>query len=130
MTDLAGLRALVVEDEAAVALLIEDMLSELGCEVIASVARLAKACVVARTSVFDFAVLDLNLAGEPAFPVADILRERQIPFVFSTGYGTKGLPADYAGYPALAKPFVIAELRRQIVRALDVSARFGQSRAD
>ena len=70
--------------------------------------------------VFDFAVLDVNLAGEPAFPVADILRERRIPFVFSTGYGTKGLPADYAGHPALAKPFVIAELHRQIVRALEL----------
>ena len=100
MSPLAGTRVLVVEDEGAIALLIEEMLEEFGCEVVASVARLAAACEIAGSVQVDLAILDVNLAGERVFPVADILRERQIPFLFSTGYGAIGLPAEYAARPA------------------------------
>lgn len=118
MTDLSGLKALVVEDEGGVALLIEDMLLDLGCEIAGSVARVAKACEVARTATFDFAVLDVNLDGEPAFPIASILRERRIPFLFSTGYGESGLPPEFNAHPVLSKPFGMADLRRVIAAAL------------
>jgi CheY-like chemotaxis protein len=119
MPDFAGLRALVVEDEGAVALLIEDMLLDLGCEVAASAANLDKACALARTSNVDFAVLDLNLDGSSAMPVARILRERRIPFVFSTGYGAQGVSQDFDSYPLLAKPFVMADLEEKISSALE-----------
>jgi CheY-like chemotaxis protein len=118
MVDLAGRRALVIEDEGAVALLIEDMLADLGCEIVASAAALGKACELARTAEIDFAILDLNLDGASAVPVARILRERHIPFVFSTGYGTSGVSEDFACYPLLAKPFVIADLQDKIAAAL------------
>lgn len=117
-TRLSGLKALVVEDEASVAFLIEDMLQELGCEIVASVATLAKACRMAATGTFDFALLDVNLNGERAFPAAEILRSRNIPFVFSTGYGPVGLPAEFANRPVVTKPFSAEQLREQISIAL------------
>ncbi|SCX95281.1 MULTISPECIES: response regulator [unclassified Pseudomonas] len=118
MSPLAGTRVLVVEDEGAIALLIEEMLEEFGCEVVASVARLAAACEIARSVQVDLAILDVNLAGEYVFPVADILRERQIPFLFSTGYGASGLPAEYAARSVLHKPFSESELQRKIAVTL------------
>ena len=111
-------RIFLVEDEGAVALLLEDMLSELGYEISASAARLAKACDIAQVGEFDFAILDVNLAGEPAFRVAAILQERHIPFVFSTGYGGGAIPAQFSEYPVLSKPFSLEQLRQEIFNAL------------
>lgn len=119
MVDLTGLKALVVEDEGAVALLIEDMLLDLGCTIAASAAELARASELARSAQIDFAILDLNLAGASALSVAHILRERGIPFVFSTGYGTGGVSADFAAHPVVSKPFVIADLQEKIAAALE-----------
>ena len=95
MADLDGLRVLVVEDEGGVALLIEQMLEDLGCVVAASVATLANAIKAARGDTFDFALLDVNLDGELVFPVAEILKVRQRPFIFSTGYGRMGVPEEF-----------------------------------
>jgi DNA-binding response OmpR family regulator len=122
MNDLAGRRALLVEDEGGVALLIEDMLFDLGCELAGSAARFNRACEMARSAAADFAVLDVNLDGEPAFPVARILRDRKIPFVFSTGYGAAGMPLEFNGIPVLTKPFVLEELRQAIRAALRIAA--------
>ncbi|MCG6574758.1 response regulator [Pseudomonas sp. AF32] len=118
MTPFAGIRVLVVEDEGAIALLIEEMLEDLGCEVVASVARLTAAQDRASTAHIDLAVLDVNLAGERVFPVAQILRDRGIAFLFSTGYGASGVPAEFAGYPVLHKPFSESELQHKIGLAL------------
>jgi CheY-like chemotaxis protein len=120
MAELAQLKALVVEDEGAIALLIEDMLIDLGCVVVASAADLDRACELARTATIDFAVLDLNLNGSSAAGVAYILRERRIPFIFSTGYGVGGISAEFKSSPALAKPFVIEDLRAKILLALEL----------
>src|SRR5688500_2336147 len=122
MADLAGLRVLLVEDEGAIALLIEDMLLDLGCEIAASAAQLDKACALARSSEIDFAVLDLNLDGHSALPVAHILRERRIPFLFSTGYGRSGIAEDFKSQPVLAKPFAVADLRAKMLLTLRVAA--------
>jgi CheY-like chemotaxis protein len=114
MADLAGLRVLVVEDEGGVALLIEQMLEDLGCEVAASVATLANAMKAARRDAFDFALLDVNLDGELVFPVAEILRVRQRPFIFSTGYGRMGVPEAFKDCEVLNKPFTIDELKKML----------------
>jgi CheY-like chemotaxis protein len=114
MTELAGLKALVVEDEAAVALLLEDMLLDLGCEIVASAANLAAACRCAAEAACDFALLDVNLGGQQVFAAAEILERRGIPFVFSTGYGVAGLPDAFRNRPTLTKPFMIEDLERQI----------------
>jgi len=118
MDDLRGLSALVVEDEGPIALLIEDMLADLGCEVVAAAASLEKACSLAESVDVDFALLDLNLNGASALPVADILRRREIPFVFSTGYGAAGIPDEYKLHPMLAKPFLTQDLKQKIASAI------------
>jgi CheY-like chemotaxis protein len=118
MIDPSGLRVLVVEDEGTVALMIEDMLQDLGCEIAASIARFADACRVAGTLEVDLALLDVNLAGQQVFPVAEILQARQIPIVFSTGYGSSGLPSEFSEFPVLGKPFSMEQLRQAIALAV------------
>lgn len=119
MAELAGLRVLLVEDEGGVALLLEDMLEELGFEVAASVARISQAFEVVRSQSFDFAVLDVNVGGETSFDLARSLRERGTPFVFSTGYGAAGLPADLATCLVVSKPFTLDSLHLKIRECLD-----------
>ena len=104
------LRILVVEDEMLVAMSIEDMLLDLGHEVAGLASRLGPALALARESRFDAAMLDVNLAGEPSFPVADLLIGRGIPFLFATGYGRSGIEERYRDFPLLQKPFRAAEL--------------------
>lgn len=118
MSSFPGVRVLLVEDEGTIAMLVEQMLEELECVVVASVARLATACEVANRVAIDLAILDVNLAGERVFPVAEILQARQIPFLFSTGYGPSGLPNEFAHRPVLHKPFSENELQLKIALAL------------
>ncbi|MFC4726919.1 response regulator [Coralloluteibacterium thermophilus] len=118
MDDLAGLRVLLVEDEGGVALLIEGMLEELGCEMVASVARLARAYEAVQAQPPDAVVLDVNVAGEVSFDFARLLVARGIPFLFSTGYGVSGLPADLRSHAVLAKPFKLSELHRSLLATL------------
>jgi CheY-like chemotaxis protein len=107
-------RALVVEDEVLVGMLVEEMLRELGCEVAALSTHLEEAMRLAQNAAFDFAVLDINLNGERSFPVADVLRERGLPFLFATGYSAKILPPRHADALILQKPFSLEELRQAI----------------
>ena len=105
-----GLRVLVVEDEALLAMLVEEYLDELGCEVAGVAMRLDEALEQARTLAVDVAVLDVNLAGQASYVVAEVLRERGVPVVFATGYGAAGLPENLKGTPLLPKPFQCEQL--------------------
>lgn len=118
MNDFSSLQALIVEDEGGVALLLEDMLEDLGCEVVGSVARLSAAFEAAQRATFNFAILDVNVAGEQSFPFARVLLDRGIPFVFSSGYGQEGLPSDLDRQRVLTKPFAMEDLRAAIISAL------------
>jgi CheY-like chemotaxis protein len=115
--DLNGLRVLVVEDEAAISLLLEDMLLDFGCEVIGPAARLAAALDAVNREKVDLAILDVNVAGEPIYPVADALVEKAIPFVFSTGYGSAGIKDAYRDRPVLQKPFAQHDLKQKLLAA-------------
>jgi CheY-like chemotaxis protein len=105
-------RILVVEDEMLIGMLLEDMLTDLGHEVAAIVPRLKDAMAAVERETYDLAVLDVHLRGESAFPVAEALIAKGIPFVFATGYGERGLPESYRGRPVLQKPFAKDDLER------------------
>jgi two-component SAPR family response regulator len=109
-------RVLIVEDEVLVAMHLEDLLTEMGHQVIGSCGRLNEAMALARDAEIDFAVLDINLAGAQSFPVADILRQRGIPFVFTSGYGSEGLVDDYHAETTLRKPYEPQALKHVIER--------------
>jgi CheY-like chemotaxis protein len=117
MSQPAKKRVLLIEDEAIVAMLVEDMLDELGFEVAASASRLSEAVRLAQSETVDLAVLDVNLNGERSYPVADALRARSIPFVFVTGYGADGLEERFALTPTMQKPFQLIDLKDVLTKA-------------
>lgn len=116
--DLTGKRVLVVEDELLLALQIEDILADAGCIVVGPFARMPKALIAARTETVDVALLDVNIAGEMVFPVAYVLEERGIPFLFVTGYGQAALPRDRPKWEACSKPFYPNYLTDCVARRL------------
>lgn len=113
-TLLKGRRVLVVEDEALVAMLVEDALTDAGAEVLGPVRSVAEAMAALARDRPDAAVLDLNLDGLPSTPVADALAAAGVPFVVATGYGVDGLPPGHAGVPVLAKPYDPMALTRAV----------------
>lgn len=118
MTGQTAKRVLIVEDEVLLAMHLEDLLNALGHEVIGQATRVDAAMELARKSDIDFAILDVNIAGTKSFPVADILRQRGIPFAFATGYGAEGLVDGYREFPALQKPYGQDDLERTIAQAM------------
>ena len=109
-------RVLLVEDEVLITLLLQDMLLDLECEVADAPASLDDALSAARNGAFDLALIDLNLHGKLTYPVADILKARQIPFIFVTGYGSAALEPAYADALVLEKPFHRKDLEAIIAR--------------
>lgn len=110
MASITGTRVLIVEDEMLVAMLLEDALEQLGCEVVGPVSRVEAAAATIDREHFDCALLDINLRGQPVYPVAELLAKRAVPFGFVTGYGGIGLAAPFDGRPVLQKPFQPREL--------------------
>jgi CheY-like chemotaxis protein len=98
-------RVLIVEDEAMISMLIEDMVLDFGCEIVGPAARLDHALTLALQAEIDIGLLDINVDGSVVFPVADVLRFRGIPFIFSTGYDFRSLPERFRNSPTLSKPF-------------------------
>ncbi|HEX6866007.1 MAG TPA: response regulator [Caulobacteraceae bacterium] len=111
---LAGLKVLVVEDEMLVSMLVEDMLSGLGCEVVGPAAELDEAMSLARSADIDLAVLDVNLGGKSIFPVADALKARGVPFAFASGYGEAGLSESHKTAAVIQKPFREGDLAQAL----------------
>ncbi len=101
---LAGMRLMVVEDELLVSMLLKDILTDLGAEVAGPYGRLSDGLAAAKVERFDGAILDLNLAGQQAEPLADLLLARSVPFVFITGYQRDSIDRRYANVPVLPKP--------------------------
>jgi light-regulated signal transduction histidine kinase (bacteriophytochrome) len=113
-TLLSGRTVLLVEDNMIIAMDGEDALRDLGAEVVTagSVGRAREAIGVREV---DFAILDFNLGNENSLPVADLLAERNVPFLFATGYGDGlELPARYAHVPLVKKPYSGATLAQAI----------------
>ena len=117
---LRGKRVLVVEDETLISMLFEDILADLNCEVVGPALNLRQAMDLAQTAEMDAAVLDVNLGGDPIFPVAEILARRGVPLVFSSGYGADGLPDQWQDQPTLPKPFTSDEVAAVLQRLIRV----------
>lgn len=108
---LSGRSILLIEDEPLIGLHAQNCLENVGCNVVGPIARMEPAMVAARDAAFDFAILDINLAGQMTFPVADVLAERGIPFAFCSGYSSASdIPDRFADIPVLRKPLGEAEL--------------------
>ena len=88
-----------------IAMMIEDMLTDLGHEVVGIAANLQAGLAMAEAKAFDVAILDVNLQSERSFPIAQLLRNRGTPFLFATGYGTLGLEEPFQDALTLKKPF-------------------------
>lgn len=110
---LATCRVLVVEDEALLQMLLEDMLADLGCTDMQAAASPQEALALLEHNTFDLATLDVNLNGQSSYPVADALTKRGIPFLFSTGYG-EHMREEFRTRPMLRKPFRVEDFERQV----------------
>ena len=97
-------RVLIAEDEALVAIMMEDLAVEFGWSVVGPFAKASDALAAAKSDNIDAAVLDVNLGGESVYPVADVLAARGVPFVFTTGYGAESIDRRFARTPILQKP--------------------------
>ena len=107
---LSGRRALVVEDEMLLLMMIEDMLADLGCKSVTSAATVDKALALIDVQAFDFAMLDINLKGRDSRPVAEALSARGVPLVYSTGNTDHGSRDGHSDRPVLRKPFKCEDL--------------------
>lgn len=107
-------RILIVEDEMLIAMLLEDIVSDLGHQAVGPAMRLESALLAVDRDEFDYAILDINLAGKQSFPVAERLRERGIPFVFASGYGQAGLIDTFREAPILQKPYDAEQIARML----------------
>jgi len=99
-----GRRVLLVEDEALVAMMIEEFLTEYGHSVIGPIGTVSAAAQMAKNGAFDAAILDINLGDGLVYPVAETLSARGIPFVFVTGYEADALDERFSSVPVLQKP--------------------------
>jgi CheY-like chemotaxis protein len=109
MSALEGLRVLVLEDEPIVAMMLEDMLVELGCHVIGPASTLQEGLGLATGGDFDVAVLDININGQRSDPIARVLDTQGKLYTFATGYGIAGLP-DSACQRVIHKPYTLDQL--------------------
>jgi CheY-like chemotaxis protein len=98
-------------------MLVEDAIAELGLTASGPATRVEKALQLLQERTFAGAILDVNLAGEPVYPVAAVLRERQIPFLFLTGYGEDAIHNDFDKMPIVKKPFTLEQIQ-SVIRQL------------
>jgi len=115
---LSGVRVLVVEDEMMVSMLLQDMLSDIGCTPVGPARRMGPALKLIEHAGFDIAILDVNLNGDESYPIADALAARAIPFVFASGYSADSLREKYRSIPSLQKPFQQHELEQTLAAVL------------
>ncbi len=116
MSTAKGLRILLVEDEALIAMMAEDMLESIGCSAVTVASSVNEALAVLDGGSFDVAMLDVNLNGERSMIVADRVRQIGMPYLFTTGYGPSGVDAGHGDAPVLAKPYVLADLEATLAR--------------
>jgi len=109
-------RVMLVEDESLIAMMMEQTLSDLGYDVVGPFGTVREAIEAIECEPVDAAILDINLGGEMAYPIARILQAREVPFVFMTGYGTETIAVPFPNARIFQKP-----LDREVLRELFVA---------
>ena len=118
-TALKDVKVFVVEDESLVAMQLEDMLFDMGCEVVGLAMRLNRAHEMLDAGVkVDVAILDVNISGEKVYPIAERFREAGVPIVFATGYGRSGVEEEWQECPILQKPYTTEQIETSIVSVI------------
>jgi DNA-binding NtrC family response regulator len=117
MNDLSGKRVLIIEDEAFIAAMAQDMLMEMGAVIVGPAATIERGLALACNENIDVALLDVNIRSERDDPVAAILISRDIPVVFATGYGQSAVQRSSQA-PILEKPYTQDKLARALNHAL------------
>lgn len=112
MTSLQGRSILVVEDEYLIAEDIRAELERAGATVVGPAPSVRKALRLIESEPVDAAVLDVNLGREMSFPIAEALKARAVPFLFSTGYNSTDVPDEWRGAMIVMKPLRIASVEQ------------------
>ncbi len=115
---LEGRSVLILEDEPVIGFALEDMVETIGGRVCGTAFRVAEALQLLEHQSCDAAILDVNIAGERSYPVADALAARGIPFIFATGYGDSEHPERFAKWPTVTKPYGLDDIRAALLGAL------------
>ncbi|MES2001778.1 MAG: response regulator [Pseudomonadota bacterium] len=105
---------LIVEDEPLIAMMLEDFVEGLGYQVSATCESVGDALAKVAQGGFDLAILDVHLQGETIWPVAEALRERNVPFVLATGGHVDPPPAEFESVAVLEKPYTIERVESAI----------------
>ena len=111
-------RVLIVEDEMLVAMLLEDVLADLGHDVVGTAGNVRQALDFVAREGFDLAILDVNLPDGRSHVIADALAERGVPFLFATGYGSQGVEGRHRTAPVVQKPYDESSLAAAIEAAV------------
>ena len=115
-------RVLLVDDEPLIALLLQEYLTELGCETIGPAHTVSVAFDLIKATPPDAAFLDVALRNEVSYPVADVLRVRGIPFMFLTGYIPEGLDIRFRDELIVSKPFDFEIIKEALSNSLESGA--------
>jgi DNA-binding response OmpR family regulator len=106
---------LVAEDEPLVAMLLEDLLDAAGYRALFA-ERLNDGLSLAASEAIDVAILDVTLGQADRFPLADALRNRNIPFLFASGYGRESIPERFHDADVLQKPYDMKQINLALER--------------
>lgn len=117
-TKLSGRRVMVVEDEYFLADELARALRAAGAAVLGPAPSVDAALALVGDGAPDAAVVDVNLGGELAYPVADALLARGVPILFTTGYDRDSLPERLLAVPRLEKPVETKAVLRELERLL------------
>lgn len=113
---------LIVEDEPLIAMMLEDIVEDLGHSPAGIADNVDEALQCVKQGGFDLAILDVNLGGHECWPVADELAARSIPFILATGGHVTPPPHHYTSAPTLIKPFTLDSVR-EVLESLIVTER-------
>lgn len=117
--NLKGRRILIVEDSPVVAPFTADVLDELGCEVVGPAPNMAAARECIENEAFDAALMDIHIRGERIFQLCNLLVERGVPFVFTSGYADWNIPEEWEDRPRLQKPYTLEQVEEALTGLLN-----------